>query len=197
MFILVEFPCFICPVGKPDRGGTTTESVLQKFRKTFSLRFQKKGSKDSCSAEVAEPFSEVLGEPSEEDSPQRVPSLSSTNNIDAKEENSEQKYSPLEPLMLLLQMVSGCGGAGGDSSESHDTDPPGDELDSPPAVRRRPAVHSGKTSRPHSDLLNQILIDKFKCTRPEQLRKFHVLGASDGVPREMENTKSVPQHTKD
>lgn len=64
--------------------------------------------------------------------------------------------------MLLLQMVSGCGGAGGDSSESHDTDPPGDELDSPPAVRRRPAT--GKTSRPHSDLLNQILIDKFKVS---------------------------------
>lgn len=73
-------------------GGTTTESVLQKFRKTFSLRFQKKGSKDSCSSEAAEPFSEILGEPSEEDSPQRVPSLTSTNNIDAKEENSEQKY---------------------------------------------------------------------------------------------------------
>lgn len=61
----------------------------------------------------------------------------------------------------LLQMVSGCGGGGGDSSESHDTDPQADDLDSPPAVRRR-AFSSGKSCRPHSDLLNQILIDKFK-----------------------------------
>lgn len=63
---------------------------------------------------------------------------------------------------LWFQMAPGCGGAGGDSSESHDTDPPGDELDSPPAVRRRPP--HGKLSRPHSDLLNQILIDKFKVS---------------------------------
>lgn len=57
-------------------------------------------------------------------------------------------------------MVPGCGGAG-DSSESHDTDIPADELDSPPVVRRK-----GKTGiRPHSDLLNQILIDKFKVSR--------------------------------
>lgn len=56
-------------------------------------------------------------------------------------------------------MVPGCGGAG-DSSESHDTDIPPDELDSPPVLRRR-----GKTGiRPHSDLLNQILIDKFKVS---------------------------------
>lgn len=62
-------------------------------------------------------------------------------------------------------MVPGCGSGGGgggtgESSESHDTDPPGDDLDSPPSIRRRPP--HGKTSRPHSDLLNQILIDKFK-----------------------------------
>lgn len=67
---------------------------------------------------------------------------------------------------LCLQMAPGCGGGtGGDSSESHDTDQPGDELDSPPAVRRRGHHPSkGATSRPHSDLLNQILIDKFKVS---------------------------------
>lgn len=63
---------------------------------------------------------------------------------------------------IVFQMAPGCGGGGGgESSESHDTDPPGDEMDSPPSVRRRP-LQGGKTSRPHSDLLNQILIDKFK-----------------------------------
>lgn len=59
--------------------------------------------------------------------------------------------------------MPGCGTAG-DSSESHDTDPPGDDLDSPPSVRRRTPSHGKNTSRPHSDLLNQILIDKFKVT---------------------------------
>lgn len=62
---------------------------------------------------------------------------------------------------VLLQMAPGCGGAGGDSSESHDTDQPGDDLDSPPAIRRR-QLQNNKPNRPHSDLLNQILIDKFK-----------------------------------
>ena len=63
-------------------------------------------------------------------------------------------------------MVSGgasTGGSGGgtlgagDSSESHDTDVP-DETDSPPALRRR----VNEKSRPQSELINQILIDKFK-----------------------------------
>lgn len=65
-------------------------------------------------------------------------------------------------------MVPGCGsgggGAGGDSSESHDTDPTADDLDSPPSVRRRNAQGTKISSRPHSDLLNQILIDKFKVS---------------------------------
>lgn len=54
----------------------------------------------------------------------------------------------------------GSGGGmmgGGDSSESHDTDVQ-DETDSPPALRRRVA----DKSRPQSELINQILIDKFK-----------------------------------
>lgn len=58
-------------------------------------------------------------------------------------------------------MAPGFGGAGGDSSESHDTDQQGEDPDSPPAIRRR-QVQTSKSNRPHSDLLNQILIDKFK-----------------------------------
>ena len=69
----------------------------------------------------------------------------------------------------MTQMVSGgaltggsgggvMGGGGGDSSESHDTDDVPDDTDSPPALRRRVA----DKSRPQSELINQILIDKFK-----------------------------------
>lgn len=58
-------------------------------------------------------------------------------------------------------LTGGGGGGGmiggGDSSESHDTDVQ-DETDSPPALRRRVA----DKSRPQSELINQILIDKFK-----------------------------------
>ncbi|XP_025073161.1 uncharacterized protein LOC112552338 [Pogonomyrmex barbatus] len=68
---------------------------------------------------------------------------------------------------IQIEMVSGgalTGGSGGgvigggDSSESHDTDDVPDDTDSPPALRRRVA----DKSRPQSELINQILIDKFK-----------------------------------
>lgn len=66
-------------------------------------------------------------------------------------------------------MAPGCGGAG-DSSESHDTDIPPDELESPPVLRRK-----GKaTTRPHSELLNQILIDKFKVSALRQIDRIGV-----------------------
>lgn len=58
-------------------------------------------------------------------------------------------------------LTGGSGGGmmgGGDSSESHDTDDVPDDTDSPPALRRRVA----DKSRPQSELINQILIDKFK-----------------------------------
>ncbi|CAG9859561.1 unnamed protein product [Phyllotreta striolata] len=60
------------------------------------------------------------------------------------------------------------GGSTGCSSESHDTDPPGDVEDSPPRARRRRkpaarAAHLRRAFRPYSEVLNQILIDKFKA----------------------------------
>lgn len=58
-------------------------------------------------------------------------------------------------------LTGGSGGGvmgGGDSSESHDTDDIPDDTDSPPALRRRVA----DKLRPQSELINQILIDKFK-----------------------------------
>ncbi|XP_023726121.2 rho guanine nucleotide exchange factor 4 [Cryptotermes secundus] len=73
--------------------------------------------------------------------------------------------------------------AGGDSSESHDTDhqvddEPLDEMDSPPAVRRR--VTTDKTSRPQSEVINQLLIEKLKAdlqtraqNRHQQVRRTH------------------------
>ncbi|KAK9746793.1 RhoGEF domain [Popillia japonica] len=166
--------------------GHAAESVLQKFRKTFSLRFQKKGSKETGSSDLGDVLPDIQADPSEDDS---CPTGYSGRSLDVKDEQSEQKYK-FGPLIwrsskerkklnkaarsakcnsgdsgIQIEMAPGCGGGtGGDSSESHDTDQPGDELDSPPAVRRRGHHPSkGATSRPHSDLLNQILIDKFKA----------------------------------
>jgi len=70
-------------------------------------------------------------------------------------------------------LTGGSGGGvmgGGDSSESHDTDDVPDDTDSPPALRRRVA----DKLRPQSELINQILIDKFKVnfSFPSLLQPF-------------------------
>lgn len=79
--------------------GQTTQSVLQKFRKTFSLHFQsKKGSKEGCITDASENLSEAVCEPSEDElSPRHHASASSsTGNLDDQKEEphntSEQKY---------------------------------------------------------------------------------------------------------
>ncbi|XP_044261717.1 uncharacterized protein LOC123009457 [Tribolium madens] len=146
---------------------TSTESVLQKFRKTFSLRFHPKKSSNRDSCDLGEALSEMLAseeesqtkdEPSESKS--RFGPLIWRSSKERKKLNKAARNAKCNSgdSGIQIEMMPGCGGA--DSSESHDTDPPGDDLDSPPTVRRRTL---GKTaSRPHSDLLNQILIDKFK-----------------------------------
>ncbi|KAG8262866.1 Rho guanine nucleotide exchange factor 4 [Homalodisca vitripennis] len=80
------------------------------------------------------------------------------------------------------------GRAGGDSSESHDTDhladeEPLDEMDNSPVVRRRGTASSseGKPSRPTSDVINQILIDKLKADL--QARAVPRRGAHNNVRR--------------
>ncbi|KDQ95466.1 Spermatogenesis-associated protein 13 [Zootermopsis nevadensis] len=78
---------------------------------------------------------------------------------------------------IQIEMASGSTHiAGGDSSESHDTDhqvddEPLDEMDSPPAVRRR--VTTDKTSRPQSEVINQILIEKFKADLQTRVQNRH------------------------
>lgn len=71
-----------------------TESVLQKFRKTFSLHFQKRGgSKESGSCDIGDAANEILPDPSEEDSPQHQPHVPGSNtHLESKEEPTEQKY---------------------------------------------------------------------------------------------------------
>lgn len=73
---------------------TTAESVLQKFRKTFSLRFQKKGSKETSSTDIGEVLPEGLPVTCDIDSPLHLPSVTASAGIhvDAKEEPPEQKY---------------------------------------------------------------------------------------------------------
>ncbi|XP_017779219.1 PREDICTED: rho guanine nucleotide exchange factor 4-like [Nicrophorus vespilloides] len=178
------------------RKRNATESVLQKFRKTFSLRFQKKGSKESsCASDIGETLSEILGEPSEEEVSPQHQVLQSNEPKEGEQTEQKHRFGPLiwrsskerkklnkaarsmkcnsGDSGIQIEMASGVvggggsvgggvgGGGGGDSSESHDTDPTGEELDSPPTVRRRGGPPRG--TRPHSDLLNQILIDRFKA----------------------------------
>ncbi|XP_057660132.1 mucin-2 isoform X2 [Diorhabda carinulata] len=206
-----------------------TESVIQKFRKTFSLHFHHQRKSKIIDLEKDDlvsspPPSLDLCDPSEEMSmPSHVPPATATCRIDppasptppriptldddvddstgeqqatsaASNAAIEQKYK-FGPLVwrnskekkkltkaarnakcnsgdsgIQIEIVTSCGGAG-DSSESHDTDPPGD-IDSPPVTRRRP--HSApKGSRPHSELLNQILIDKFKADLKQRAHAKH------------------------
>ncbi|XP_043497685.1 spermatogenesis-associated protein 13 isoform X3 [Polistes fuscatus] len=169
------------------------ESVLQKFRKSFSLRFHKKGSKEStegeCPVEENERTTGQLGEEEERETSTILSSEQSSQHKDDPGNDQKFRFGPLVwrsskerkksnkaarnakcnsgDSGIQIEMVSGgaltvgsSGGTmgGGDSSESHDTDVQ-DETDSPPALRRRVA----DKSRPQSELINQILIDKFKA----------------------------------
>ncbi|XP_060525179.1 uncharacterized protein LOC132701359 [Cylas formicarius] len=171
--------------------GQTAESVLQKFRKTFSLRFQRKSSKDSCASE--DNMSDAPHSEEDSSSPGRLDAVPvDERGVEDSHGTSFDHKSKFGPLIwrsskerkklnkaarnakcnsgdsgIQIEMPGCYGGTtGGDSSESHDTDgPPGD--DSPPAVRRRPPHRSGAApgpnNRPHSELINQILIDKLKA----------------------------------
>ncbi|KAL0275632.1 UNVERIFIED_CONTAM: hypothetical protein PYX00_003429 [Menopon gallinae] len=167
-------------------GNQTSESVLQKFKKSFSLRFQKpqKGSaKDGF--EDADDLTEDGHE--EEPPPPPAPAAEQKNNNNnpqaEKEESTYDQKFRFGPLVwrsskerkkgkkAVRNAKCNSGDSGiqienslylpGDSSESHDTDQH-DELDSPPVIRRRTAS-AEKSSRPQSEVINQILIDKFKA----------------------------------
>ncbi|XP_012269249.2 uncharacterized protein LOC105693719 [Athalia rosae] len=187
------------------------ESVLQKFRKSFSLRFNKKGSKESSEGGdgPGNDESNILNidddderEPPPPPAPQQLITQNSMQN--KEDQTSDQKFR-FGPLVwrtskerkknskaarnakcnsgdsgIQIEMVSGgaltggIGGSGGgaqgagDSSESHDTDAP-DDMDSPPALRRRVT----DKSRPQSELINQILIDKFKADLQSRTSRHH------------------------
>ncbi|XP_024887976.1 uncharacterized protein LOC112464911, partial [Temnothorax curvispinosus] len=173
------------------RAQSQQESVLQKFRKSFSLRFHKKGSKESneeCPAEDND-GSGPLDEEEGAETPSVTTSDQSSQHKDDSSNDQKFRFGPLVwrsskerkkgnkaarnakcnsgDSGIQIEMVSGgalTGGSGGgvmgggDSSESHDTDDIPDDTDSPPALRRRVA----DKLRPQSELINQILIDKFK-----------------------------------
>ncbi|XP_066585015.1 uncharacterized protein RhoGEF3 isoform X2 [Prorops nasuta] len=171
------------------------QKLLQKFRKSFSLRFHKKGSKEStdgAGGECPPEENDASGPLDEEDEHRNGPINDSHSSHSNKEDPGNEQKFRFGPLVwrsskdrkkgskaarnakcnsgdsgIQIEMVSGgalTGGSGsgtiggGDSSESHDTDVQ-DDTDSPPALRRRVA----DKSRPQSELINQILIDKFKA----------------------------------
>ncbi|KAL0125257.1 hypothetical protein PUN28_004412 [Cardiocondyla obscurior] len=166
------------------------ESVLQKFRKSFSLRFHKKGSKESNEECPVEDNDGSLDEEEGTETPSVTTSDQSSQHKDDSSSDQKFRFGPLVwrsskerkkgnkaarnakcnsgDSGIQIEMVSGgsvTGGSGSgvmggcDSSESHDTDDIPDDTDSPPALRRRVA----DKLRPQSELINQILIDKFKA----------------------------------
>ncbi|XP_063244389.1 rho guanine nucleotide exchange factor 4 isoform X2 [Bacillus rossius redtenbacheri] len=181
--------------------GNVSESVLQKFRKSLALKFQKRGSSREAVGDDA------MEDPSSEEHP-LPPAFAETQGL--KDEAAVDPKFKFGPLVwrsskerkkgkkaarnakcnsgdsgIQLEMVAGSHTAG-DSSESHDTDhlgddEPLDEMDSPPAVRRRVnSKSSDKSSRPQSEVINQILIDKFKADlqtrahpRHQNVRRAH------------------------
>uniref|UniRef100_A0A1B6CGV1 Spermatogenesis-associated protein 13 n=1 Tax=Clastoptera arizonana TaxID=38151 RepID=A0A1B6CGV1_9HEMI len=159
--------------------GNSAESVLQKFRKSFSLRFYKKGGGNS--KEEEEEYTEQLPP----DSPPRhhtPPPLVKEDSLEKfrigplvwRTSKERKKYKKAARNAKCNSGDSGIqiemvGRTTGDSSESHDTDhladdEPLDDTDSP-VIRRRGTNSSsdGKPSRPTSDVINQILIDKLKA----------------------------------
>ncbi|GFG36450.1 hypothetical protein Cfor_11474, partial [Coptotermes formosanus] len=197
--------------------GSASESILRKFRKSFALKFHKKGG----SKEGSEGGEDVMDEqPVGEKEPTQLQDTESPPApppppppppppLPGKEDGAPDSKFKFGPLVwrsskerkkakkaarnakcnsgdsgIQLEMASGSTHvAGGDSSESHDTDhqvddEPLDEMDSPPAVRRR--VTAEKSSRPQSEVINQILIEKFKAdlqtriqNRHQQVRRAH------------------------
>ncbi|KAG8036655.1 hypothetical protein G9C98_003977 [Cotesia typhae] len=182
------------PSSKDGMSQNQHESVIQKFRKSFSLRFHKRGSKEGSTEADGQPS--VLLPPENDGDSSAVTCINVDDHKESipvteqhKETYADQKFR-FGPLVwrsskerkknnkaarnakcnsgdsgIQIEITGGRSTEGssggnhgaGDSSESHDTDAP-DETDSPPALRRRV---NGK-SRPQSELINQILIDKFK-----------------------------------
>ncbi|XP_043469994.1 uncharacterized protein LOC122503188 isoform X3 [Leptopilina heterotoma] len=176
------------------------ESVLQKFRKSFSLRFHKKGSKESTESECPPDCNEGSMNLDDDDDRHLAPASDQSQH---KEDSGNDQRFRFGPLVwrsskerkkgskaarsakcnsgdsgIQIEMVSGgalTGGSvgimgGGDSSESHDTDVP-DETDSPPAARRRVA----DKLRPQSELINQILLDKLKADLQSRTTRHHIV----------------------
>ncbi|XP_049771951.1 spermatogenesis-associated protein 13 [Schistocerca cancellata] len=174
---------------------STSESVLQKFRKSFAFKFHKKsGSKDGLElGSSKDGEGDVEEENCADDELATSQSHEQLPQEPTKEETGSDPKFKFGPLVwrsskerkkgkkaarnakcnsgdsgIQIEMLPGSAHVtGGDSSESHDTDhlvddEPLDEMDSPPAVRRR-VTSSEKSSRPQSEVIQQLLIDKFKA----------------------------------
>lgn len=121
-----------------------TESVLQKFRKSFSLRLHKKD------GEVSPP-----GTPKEEHEKFRLGPLVWRSSKERKKKAARNAKCNSGDSGIQIEMAG--------SSES--TDQPPDTDESPPVVRRRGTASSSdsRPSRPTSEVINQFLIDRLKA----------------------------------
>ncbi|KAJ9585687.1 hypothetical protein L9F63_002477, partial [Diploptera punctata] len=169
--------------------GNASESVLQKFRKSFALTFHKKGG--GASRKDRNPARVIISTTAAKKRLLQILSFkfgplvwrSSKERKKGKKAARNAKCNSGDSGIQIEMASSSTHVTGGDSSESHDTDhqiddEPLDEMDSPPAVRRR--VTGDKASRPQSEVINQILIEKFKAdlqtrvqNRHQQVRRTH------------------------
>ncbi|XP_018910365.2 spermatogenesis-associated protein 13 isoform X1 [Bemisia tabaci] len=167
------------PTRRNIQGNNVTESVLNKFRKSFSLRFagnKKAGSKDGDEDVEIETIQRPDSPKDEGDPKFRFgPLVWRTSKERKKARKARSAKCNSGDSGIHIEM----GGRIEDSSESHDTDILGDDdTDSPLMTRKRttPTSSDGKPSRPSSDVINQLLLDKLK------MDSRNILARSNGQP---------------
>ncbi|XP_014239242.1 uncharacterized protein LOC106660809 [Cimex lectularius] len=154
---------------------TLSQSVIQKFRKNFTIKFTKKGGhgKDDQDTDDVE-NEQVNSSPTpynhkEETSVERFRfgPLVWRSSKERKRNKNVGRSSKCNSGDSGIQVeTNSIVGAIEDSSESHDTDNATEEIESPPIVRRRGVKGLScdiKLSRPNSDVSNKFLIERMKA----------------------------------
>lgn len=128
-----------------DCSNQISESVLQKFRKSFSLRLNKKD------GDISPPSTP----PKEEHEKFRIGPLVWRSSKERRKKAARSTKCNSGDSGIHIEMAG--------SSES--TDQPADTDESPPIVRRRCTGSStdSRPSRPTSDFINQFLVDRLKA----------------------------------
>lgn len=92
----------------PPRSQSQQESVLQKFRKSFSLRFHKKGSKESNESECPAEDNDGSG-PLDEEEEREPPTVTEQTPQHKEDTNNDQKFRlvlchPISVYLFFLKI---------------------------------------------------------------------------------------------